>query len=56
MCNDELTAELAGGKRLATALVEHLIRMGAAAGTVPVWVEDQRYEVEVRIVPVKKEQ
>jgi len=51
----DLSAELSEGSRLAKLLVEHLLRMGAGACTLPVVVEDESYEVIVRHKPVKEE-
>lgn len=54
MC-EELKDELNEGKDAATRVVEHLLRMGADRGTIPVIVDDEKYEVEVRHVPVVPE-
>lgn len=44
----ELAAEVETGRRAATAVVEHLHRMGAGAATIPVTVDGDAYEVIVR--------
>jgi hypothetical protein len=52
MC-EELNEELDNGGRLARELVNHMLAMGADKGTIPVFVNDERYEVTVAHIPVK---
>lgn len=54
MCQ-ELQDALDNGNHHAVELARHLIEMGAAAATLPVWIDDERYEVVVKHVPVKPE-
>lgn len=51
--NDDLQHELENGQLLAAALVEHMNLMGSASeATIPVIVEDEKWEVTVRHKPV----
>lgn len=54
MC-DELDESLADGKRIATALCEHVREMGASDMEIAILIEDERYEVKVRHKPVVDE-
>lgn len=50
--SDETDGQLEEGKRIATALAAHLIEMGAKKATIPVFIQDEKYEVVVAHVPV----
>jgi len=49
----DLKEELDEGERAAHALAEHLRKMGAAKATIPVIIDDEKYEVVVTYVPVE---
>jgi hypothetical protein len=56
MCK-ELEEQLEHGSNLAKQLVEHMrYEMNADAGMIPVFLEDERYEISIKHVPVKPEQ
>lgn len=51
--DEELNEELRSGREAAKQLVRHLQCMGAAAVTIPMLVDDEKFEIIVRHVPVE---
>jgi hypothetical protein len=49
---DDLDLELEEGQTAAKRLARHLANMGGSAAFLTVWVDDEKYDVEVRHVPV----
>lgn len=55
MCEElNLEENLEEGKRHALALAEHMREMGAQKATIPVFIEDEEYEITVSHIPVKE--